>query len=327
MFKFIKKVNIFLKTNGVKKFFIKALLFLLIKFLEIKRNLKFFVLKLFSKKENNFLIKNVNDSKMYLNAKDVGLSRDLFLDGVREPIATKAVKKIIKKGDIVVDIGGNIGYYALLESRLVGEEGKVFAIEPVPDNFEVLNKNIELNKYKNITTYRYAIGDEDGNSEINVGERRNSSSLREDVGGYVKFIDKVPVKVFKLDTFLKDKPSPSFVRMDVEGYETEIIKGMEKTLSSSKKLKVFIELHSLYIGEVGVENLVKIFEKNNFTITKVIKGRSSLIVSEPKFIQNLFNKLQKYFGYDECDDLGKSHKERRELIKQPYFFHVLFERS
>ena len=63
---------------------------------------------------------------------------------------TALVKRIVRNGDIVVDIGAHIGYYTLIFARLVGPKGKVFAFEPEPNNFNLLIKNIKINGYKNI---------------------------------------------------------------------------------------------------------------------------------------------------------------------------------
>ena len=90
------------------------------------------------------VLKDVLGSKMYLDETDLGLSWDLITDGIREAYLVEIVKKELKKGDIVIDIGANIGYYVLLESKIVGEKGKVYAIEPVPQNVDILRKNLFL---------------------------------------------------------------------------------------------------------------------------------------------------------------------------------------
>src|SRR2546427_3878451 len=63
----------------------------------------------------------------------------------------KVVKKIVKKGDTVLDLGANIGYWTCLLADLVGVTGRVFAFEPSPYNFQLLKKNVEMNGYKNVT--------------------------------------------------------------------------------------------------------------------------------------------------------------------------------
>ena len=72
------------------------------------------------------------------------------------------LKQNIHSGNIVLDIGANIGYYTLIMSKLVGSTGKVYAFEPEPKNFEVLKKNIELTKLDNVILEQKALSDIDG---------------------------------------------------------------------------------------------------------------------------------------------------------------------
>ena len=69
---------------------------------------------------------------------DPGISLELSIYGIHEPITTKIISRKLKKGMVCVDIGANIGYYALLESKSVGRDGKVIEIEPTPIVFNYL---------------------------------------------------------------------------------------------------------------------------------------------------------------------------------------------
>ena len=75
------------------------------------------------KSRKGFILMEIIGNKMYLDLADEGISRELMLDGIREYLNIADVKGELKKGDVVVDIGANIGYYALLEAQLVGDEG------------------------------------------------------------------------------------------------------------------------------------------------------------------------------------------------------------
>ena len=81
---------------------------------------------------------------MYLDSKD---SNKLSFNEVYEYLVTELVQKEVKMGNVVLDIGAHIGYYALMFAKLVGPHGKVFAFEPEPGNFAILEKNVRVNDY------------------------------------------------------------------------------------------------------------------------------------------------------------------------------------
>lgn len=199
-------------------------------------------------------IKNIHGSKMCLLEDDIGLSKELVEHGTREQASVDYVKKIVKSNWTIIDIGANLGYYALLEARL---GGFVHAVEPIKRSFETLNKSIEVNGYKNIKAYHLAIGDQDGIKDIAVSCRKNWSTMvdmktvtdkyKGQFAGFSKGITE-KVETQTLDSFVKINKIGQihFVRMDVEGYEVEIIKGAGHTLSSMPVGSYLtIEIHSM----------------------------------------------------------------------------------
>jgi FkbM family methyltransferase len=224
-------------------------------------------------------IVEVNNSKMFLLPKKGAIHRELFSYKKREPICTNYVmySGILKEGDVVLDIGANIGYYVLVESQLVGKSGKVYAVEPVRSNFELLERNVQLNNFKNVSTFQFAFGEKDTKSEIYVSDKSNLCAMnRNAVGG--KIISAQEVCVETVDAFFKDKAPPNLIRMDVEGYEYEIIKGMAKTLKGN--IKILAELHPLrrYLDPEKMDEIFQILEQNNF--------RVSFVVFEDKVVEN-----------------------------------------
>ncbi len=254
------------------------------------RNARYFFLRL----SRSILVKDIQGSKMRLNLKDEGISKDLALDGIREPESTQEVKRMLKEGDVVIEVGANIGYYALIESRLVGEKGRIYAVEPSPYNVDNLKRNIKLNNIKNIEVFELAIGDKDGVAELNVSPHSNLNSLiRQD---NKKIIEAIKVKVMALDNFLKDKKLPDFLRMDVEGYEASILKGMGKLLRSKHPMDLFIEIHPHIMRRKETVYLLKTLKKHGFETRKVIR---SLTVAELRVMpKRLYN-----FSSYSIDDL------------------------
>jgi FkbM family methyltransferase len=175
----------------------------------------------------------VNGSKMMVAPRKGGIDFELYVYKKREPLCTDYLQRsgLLKAGDIVLDAGANIGYYVLLESRLVGPTGQVYAVEPVEETFNSLTSNITLNERHNVHALRCAFGDEVHMGKIYVSTASNLSAVnKQHVGGKIVYQQDVPF--LTVDSFLNGKLVPKFVRMDVEGYEYEIIRGMTKTLTN-----------------------------------------------------------------------------------------------
>jgi len=213
-------------------------------------------------KPHGLVIKDILGNKMQLDMNDYGIHRDLFLDGIREPIATKHLKNVLSEEDVVLDIGANIGYYVLIESDLCK---KVYAVEPVQRNIKYLKKNIELNRKENVEVYEIALGDVKGRKPMNISPRSNLHSFYpiDDV------LKKEYIKMDTVDNFLKHKESPTFMRMDVEGYEIYILRGARKTLK--KIQRVFIEIHSHIMTDEETKEVIDILKEEGFCPEKIIK--------------------------------------------------------
>jgi FkbM family methyltransferase len=195
-------------------------------------------------------IKEIDNNLILIDTKDKGIAVDLFINKKREPFFRKEFcSNVLKKGQTVIDIGANIGYYALTEARIVGVSGRVYAIEPVSKNIELLINNIKLNDLNNINTYQYAIGSYNGNIDIGISEYSNLCSVANKIG--VLKYETVPI--ITLDKFITTNKleQPDVIRMDVEGYETEIIKGAVNTLD--RGVIVCMELHNAFLIEHKIE--------------------------------------------------------------------------
>lgn len=196
------------------------------------------------------VVRKVQDSFMFLDLRDTGISRELTLYGVHEKNSTAAIKRILKPGMKILECGANIGYYAMLEARLIGKEGKIFAVEPSPKNIAWLKRNIAVNNYENIEVIPGAFGAEKGTAPFYVDIRSNLSSFvkRDDLTEF----EVVDVPMMTIDDFVQDGKTLDLIRMDVEGYETEILKGGEKTLMTDRAPKYFfIEVHCELLKKRG----------------------------------------------------------------------------
>ena len=218
-----------------------------------------------NQKKSGELIVDVNGYKLAVIPGDLGISSELLMFKTHEPLTTKLLSKELKKGMTCLDVGGNIGYYTLLESKIIGNEGKVIAIEPSPPNFQHLKKNLEIQDAKNVVAYNFAAGDVDGSVNFLVYPESNGSFTIPDgeTTDLPGELIKVPAK--RLDTFLEELKieNVDFVRMDVEGYESHIIEGMKNTIKKFKPM-FQIEVHVTLLGKERTKKFLKDFQDNGY---------------------------------------------------------------
>ena len=164
-----------------------------------------------------------------------------FAYGSWEPEVVRSIQDHLQSGMRVLDIGAQSGYYSLLLSRLVGPEGIVFAFEPLPANFRVLEENMSLNSIQNVMIRREAVSDFSGN--ISFEFPREEVSL---IAGPVLDSDNLgafQVPAISLDDFVRQTGQPiQFIKMDVEGAETAVLRGAVQTLKAFHPSMV-VELH------------------------------------------------------------------------------------
>jgi FkbM family methyltransferase len=134
-----------------------------------------------------------------------------------ESYETELILRQLEVGDVVVDVGANIGYYTILLADKIGKTGKVYAFEPDKINFEILLKNIKENNLKNIEAINVAIGSKRGKlklhkSKDNFGDHK--------LYGSDKDIEKV--KIIRLDDYLKNFKI-DLMKVDTQGWEPEVI--------------------------------------------------------------------------------------------------------
>lgn len=236
---------------------------------------------LFRKYVFNYAIVELNKVKMYLDLKnDDGISKELLTLGKRERVTVDFLlhSHLLKEGSVALDIGANIGYYALLESKIVGDSGKVYAIEPVSKNLVILKKNITLNNFSNIKAYHLAIGNEENEeASIYVRSKGNLSSFisipSDSDGGTVK-IEKI--RLTTADSFVRENMNraPDFVRMDVEGYEFEILKGMSQILETSPSL--LIEFHPTILTNTQKKWICRLLNKHYSQVVVTVNPKGQI---------------------------------------------------
>jgi len=168
-----------------------------------------------------------------------------YRDGkVYERSATKLLINNLKKGMCFIDVGAHIGDYSIIASKVVGDQGRVYAFEIDEFNYSLLDKNVKINKINNVETHHMGISDKKGKIKY-IRVSASGNPLNHLVFNNEKLKDKdvVSVDCISLDEFCsKENIKPDVIKIDVEGAELKVINGMEKLLRNPN-VKIFCEIH------------------------------------------------------------------------------------
>jgi FkbM family methyltransferase len=170
--------------------------------------------------------KRIHGYWMYLDTLDRGIGRTLILFGRREEDHRIILQKVLKPGMTVLDIGANIGYYAMMERDLVGPEGRIIAVEPASANIAMLKRNVALNGHENIDFFHMAISDRDGSQELLISPFSNLHSFHVRTDAKRQTGETEEVETRTVPSLMAEFGQPDLLRMDVEGHEVEVFNGM-----------------------------------------------------------------------------------------------------
>ena len=138
----------------------------------------------------------------------------------------------LEPGDVVIDAGAYLGIFSIFASKKIGPNGKVYAFEPISENYQLLEKTIKLNKAKNIEIIPYALGKKEGLLPMAIED----GSFNASSGFFKKGNKKRIVKQISLDEFIEQRKISKidFIKADIEGMERELLFGAQKTIKEFK---------------------------------------------------------------------------------------------
>ena len=195
-----------------------------------------------------------NGLKMYFDYTNPRLSHIVYDDDIEEGKSKQAFLDLIDDGDIVIDVGANIGEYSLIAAQKVKQNGKVISIEPLKETAQTLTKNFQLNNFTNYEVITKVIGNE--NKKVNL--------YKQMAGGTMGFVDSTligrkfekvdEVEMTTIDEILSTRniENVKIMKIDIEGYEFELLKGAKNSLQNKKIENMMIEVHINYLKEKGI---------------------------------------------------------------------------
>jgi FkbM family methyltransferase len=155
----------------------------------------------------------------------------------------RALRAVLRPGEVFVDVGGNKGDFALLAARLMGDHGRVLCFEPEPDNAAWIKRSAQRNHYASIEVLPVALAEADGTATLHLGEKSGWHSLLETEG--VRTTGALEVPTRRLDDVLAERgiARVDAIKIDVEGAEDRVLAGAERTFTGSHRMTVLLDLH------------------------------------------------------------------------------------
>ena len=186
-------------------------------------------------------------------------------------------KCILKPGDEIVEVGANVGTETFSFSDLVGNNGTVYAFEPLPANYEVVKNNILLNNITNIKLETIAISDKEGEFSFEVPKAINSGMGKILVAGAnARESETIKIKALPLDHYINDFKRPKLLALDTEGHEPYVLKGATEVIN---KFRPYIIVEAaekrLKSSASSIAELYKILKDMNYEVYDI--GRFGLV--------------------------------------------------
>ncbi len=191
---------------------------------------------------------SISNGIVWLADEDIAIytSADNYIEwtilstGTYEDEINKLIKISLKPGDVALDIGGNIGLQSIRMSKSVGEKGTVFAFEPLTHLQEKFSKNIKLNKAGNIKLFPYALSNVESEADFHINKGNwNQGSFNISNRQEGTEIQHVIIKVADEIPSIKALNSLDLVKIDVEGFEYQVLLGLKQTISKHKPRIIF----------------------------------------------------------------------------------------
>ncbi len=192
--------------------------------------------------------------------------------GTHEPDMVRALKEVLREGEVFVDLGANEGFFSMIASQIVGPRGRVFAIEPQERLWPVILQNVILNDATNVALVPFAVSDSPGEAEIVVTPANNSgaASLVAEGSPLSRFRPKRKVALRSLDE-LSDRygfGSVGAMKVDIEGFELNALRSAGNLLKSKAIRNILIEIHPAHLAALhqSAEDVIGLLKQHGYSV-------------------------------------------------------------
>jgi len=174
------------------------------------------------------------------------------------------IQQHLKPGSTVLDIGANIGFYSKILSQTTGQNGHVHCFEPDITNFNHLKNNTKY--LTNITANNLAVSATNDPIKIYLSKELNVDHRTYPVDDYHSIIE---IKATSMDSYLEGGKTVDFIKMDIQGFEIEALKGMKNTIMNSPNIQILMEFwpYGLHAAGCSVKALLELLNEMELSYT------------------------------------------------------------
>lgn len=260
----------------------KRKLISLIRYSKIKGSgrLSYFLARcIYPKPSREMVIDTIYNFKLNIDpVVDNGVERSLYYFGTYEKGTLDIIGNILNKGDVFVDVGANIGLMSIYAALKVGEQGNVIAFEPNPNTKKILEKNIQLNTIQNVKVEGIALSSESKKSKIydRWDVNRGGASLIKPPQPTQSY----DIEETTFSEYFNSKQQIKLIKIDVEGYELEVLRGAKAFISDTNTppmlIVEFSSMRTNTFGEKTSPLYLYLKELNKYRIFKSTAGKEKI---------------------------------------------------
>jgi FkbM family methyltransferase len=211
--------------------------------------------------------------------------------GVMEPGLTKYFCTLVKPGTVVVDVGANVGIYTLLAAKLLEGTGKIYSFEPTPRIYEILRDNVQVNSFLElgiVQLHQVAVTDRSGKARLSIF---NNDSGHNTLFRDGKADDEIDVATTSLDEILATQERVDIVKIDAEGAEPLIVRGMQQVIKRNPKIRILLEFAPVHLKRAGSSPLEVLdeFASFGFDIRRIDDVNGDLLSVTPGELAEVFS--------------------------------------
>lgn len=209
--------------------------------------------------------------RLQLDLRDL-IQRQIFFDLYdREDL--RLLRRLVGEGDVVFDVGGNIGFYTVALARRVGPRGRVHVFEPIPENLEGIRRNVRLNGLDDVVVVNaVAVADRETELELYVPESRDNTGWASIVPSETRQ-QRLVVRAIALDHYVREEglERVALIKMDIEGAELQALQGMTDLLGGATAPLLYLELNPYLLAkqEISPVSVKQFLDQLGYTLFAV----------------------------------------------------------